>query len=93
MKLCFILTLCVFAYAASINTLMESKVDAIAKKITALQTEYAENKDKASKAAQERFQNIMDRYGTRLTLMEKAVKKYHGVETLDDLTDRKKRRD
>jgi len=38
-------------------------------------------------------QKIMDIYGTRLTLVEKAIKKYHEFETLDDLTGPRKKRD
>ena len=54
---------------------------------------YAENEDMLFANIHKKVQQIMDIYGTRLTLTEKAIKKYHEFETLDDLTGPRKKKD
>ena len=89
MKLHLILILAVLAYAVSSNYIIDRKIDDVYSRVVVFETEYTKDKSNLFSDIENKFQRIMDRYGTRLTLMEKAVKKYHGVETLDDLTERK----
>ena len=81
MKLYFILAISILGYTVSSNLLLQSRLDDIDRASLSVVDNRAEIED--------RFQRIMDRYGTRLTLVEKGVKKYHGVATLEDLTERK----
>jgi len=89
MKLHLILILAVLAYAVSSNYIIDRKIDDVYSRVVAFETEYTKDKSNLFSDIENKFQRVMDRYGTRLTLVEKGVKKYHGVETLDDLTERK----
>jgi len=80
MKLYLILIIAVFGYVISSNALMNDKIDKLTSGIERIDI------DGALSGVQDRFQRIMNRYGTRLVLVEKGVKKHHGVETLDELT-------
>jgi len=89
MRLILLLILAMFGYVLNANWMAEKRYDIVVKDIASLRVEYNQNKDQLSQDVQARFQRIMNIYGTRLTLMEKGVKKYHGVESLKDLTTRK----
>ena len=67
-----------FGYMLNANWVMEKQNDIMV-------TEYRENKDQISDKVQKRFQRIMDIYGTRLTIVEKSIKRYHDTAILEDI--------
>ena len=85
MKLTILLILSIFAYTLNANWEAEKSHDIVKKDLAELRVEYNENKAQLSDEVSKKVQWIMSVYGTRLTLMEKAVKKHHNVDTLDDL--------
>ena len=92
-----------FGYTLNANWMADKRHDAsvketteyreyVDKNIVNLYLLYAENEDMLFVNIHKKVQQIMDIYGTRLTLTEKAIKKYHEFETLDDLTGPRKKK-
>ena len=97
MRLTILLILSIFAYTLNANWVAEQRYNTLVKEakeyrenanknILNLYLIYAENEDMLFANIHKKVQRIMDIYGTRLVLVEKGVKKYHGVESLEDLT-------
>ena len=103
LNLLILLVLSMFGYTLNANWVADQRHDALVKESTEyreymdqnivnLYLLYTENEDMLFPNIHKKVQQIMDIYGTRLTLTEKAIKKYHEFETLDDLTGPRKKK-
>ena len=103
LNLLILLVLSMFGYSLNANWIADQRHDAMVNEtneyrkaidgdIVNIHLIYEVNQNMLFDEVTANVQRIMDIYGTRLTLTEKAIKKYHEFETLDDLTSPRKKK-
>jgi len=81
-----------FGYVLNANWIMEEQHKATIFEVANIHAIYDQDKNTLFYNINKKVQRVMDIYGTRLTLAEKAIRKYREIVKLEELTGPRKKK-